>query len=65
MASQTRKLVCSNNEPFLGPHDKCRAETARVCGVPISEVLLPDYSKYARKIDENTIESVPDAPRPG
>lgn len=39
-------LTCANGELWLGPHPMCQAETARICGVPVSEVLLPDYSKY-------------------
>lgn len=42
-----RTLRCAMGELFLGKHPLCQAETARVCGVPLSEVPLPDYSKYA------------------
>lgn len=40
-------LACAFGEPWCGPHPLCQAETARICGVSIEEVLLPDYSRYA------------------
>lgn len=38
------ELACSFGEPWLGPHPLCRAHTAQTCGVPIEDVLLPDFS---------------------
>lgn len=43
----SKPLVCAFGEPWLGPHPLCAAETSRVCGVPVSEVPIPDYSRYA------------------
>lgn len=40
-------LACALGEVFTGPHPLCQAETARICGVPLYEVPLPDYSAYA------------------
>lgn len=40
-------LACAWGEPWLGPHPLCRAHTAATCGVPIEDVPLPDFSKYA------------------
>jgi hypothetical protein len=40
----TGELACAFGEPWLGPHPLCRAEVARVCGVPIEDVPLNDLS---------------------
>lgn len=58
-------LTCAYGEPWLGPHPLCQAELARACGVPISEVLLPDFSNYAKEVTHEAIEPLSDAPRPG
>ena len=43
------QLACSFHEPWLGPHPICQVHTAAICGVPISEVSLPDFSHLAPK----------------
>ena len=51
------ELACAFGEPWLGPHPLCQAETARICGVPITEVLLPDFSRYrADAPDEPSVD---------
>ena len=42
-----RELTCAFNETWLGPHPLCAAETARVCGIPVEDVPVPDFSKFA------------------
>lgn len=44
------RIACAFGEYWLGPHPICRAHTADVCGVPIEDVLLPDFSAYAPKL---------------
>lgn len=44
------QLACSFGEPWLGPHYICEAAVAAICGVPISEVPLPDFSHLAPKL---------------
>jgi hypothetical protein len=43
------QLACAFGEPWMGPHYICQAATAAICGVPISEVSLPDYSHLLPK----------------
>lgn len=40
-------LVCKFGEDWQGKHPLCAAELARVCGVPIGDVPVPDYSREA------------------
>lgn len=42
-----RTLRCALGEVFLGRHPLCQQATANLCSVPLSEVPLPDYSRYA------------------
>jgi hypothetical protein len=53
------QFACAFSEPWLGPHPLCRAETARVCGVPIADVPVPDFSAYApvtpRRVSQATL----------
>ena len=44
------RLACAFGEDWLGAHPICRAETARICGVPIEDVIVPDLSAYAPKL---------------
>lgn len=39
-------LACAYGEYWLGPHPLCQAEVARICGCEISDVPLPDYSRF-------------------
>jgi hypothetical protein len=38
------QLACAFGEPWMGPHPICAAETARICGVPVSYVSVPNFS---------------------
>ena len=40
------RLACAFGEYWLGPHPLCQAEVARICGCEISDVSLPDYSRF-------------------
>lgn len=41
------ELACALHEKWLGPHPLCAAETARVCGIPVEDVPVPDLSRFA------------------
>ena len=45
------QLACAFNEPWLSCHVLCAAETARICGVPVSDVLVPDLSRLALALE--------------
>lgn len=63
------QIACAFGEPWLGPHPLCQADTARICGVPIDEVLLPDFSRYAPSVADppsiNAIDPVDGVVAPG
>ena len=44
------RLACAFGEPWLGPHFICQAATAAICGVPVSEVELSDWSHLMPKL---------------
>lgn len=58
------RLACAHGTYWLGPLACCQAELARACGVPTSEVLLPDFSKYAKEVTYEAIKPLSDVPRP-
>lgn len=40
------RFACAFGEYWLGPHPLCQAETARMSGCDLSDVRLPDYSRF-------------------
>ncbi len=44
------RIACAFGEPWIGAHPICQVHTAAICGVPISEVPLPDFSHLAPKL---------------
>lgn len=43
------QLACAYGEAWLGRHEKCAAEVAKACGVPIEDVVVADYSHLTPK----------------
>ena len=42
-------IACAFFEPWIGAHPLCRQHTADICGVPVEDVPLPDFSHLLKE----------------